>query len=330
MSVRAVVFPGPNQVVLRDDLQPPPVGPSDVGVRTTFSGISVGTERNFLTNGSYRLGFPQLPGYQIVGVVAEAGNGVTALTVGDRVYAHLFWNRQPPEESFAWVGSHASYHVGPERGTILRLPDDIPDDEASLLSVAAIGLHGTERAGGGPGVRVLVFGLGIIGQFAAQAVRALGGSAVGVDRHEARRRAALDLGLVQAEAPPDDAEAWQRLAASGPFDAVVETTSNADVLNGLVEYQVVRPGARIAMLGGRTHLDYPFNRAQERELELVHSMHHSEADVLRILEFRRAGTWLIGPLITHRLAPGEVPAFWARVLDGWRDYLGVVIDWGRT
>jgi threonine dehydrogenase-like Zn-dependent dehydrogenase len=84
------------------------------------------------------------------------------------------------------------------------------------------------------------------------------------------------------------------------------------------------------MLGGRTHLDYPFNRAQERELELVHSMHHSEADVLRVLELRRAGRWSIGPLITHRLAPTGVPAFWARVLDGWRDHLGVVIDWSRT
>jgi 3-hydroxyethyl bacteriochlorophyllide a dehydrogenase len=330
MPVRALVFPGPNQVVIRDDLRAPPVGTTDVAVQTTFSGISVGTERNFLTGGSYQLGFPQLPGYQIVGLVTEAGDQVTALAVGDRVFAHLFWNRQPPGESFAWVGSHASHHVGPESGTIMRLPTDIPDDEASLLSVAAIGLHGTERAGAAAGARVLVFGLGIIGQFAAQAVRALGGSAVAVDRHEARRRAALEAGLDEAVAPPDRPAAWRRLAESGPFDAVVETTSGADVLNGLVEHQVVRPGARIAMLGGREQLDYPFNRAQERELELVHSMHHSEADVQRILQLRRAGEWAIGPLITHRLGPSEVPGFWARVLDGWRDYLGVVIDWSRT
>ena len=43
------------------------MGSRDVEVRTTFTGISVGTERNFLTGGSYHLGFPQLAGYQLSG-----------------------------------------------------------------------------------------------------------------------------------------------------------------------------------------------------------------------------------------------------------------------
>jgi threonine dehydrogenase-like Zn-dependent dehydrogenase len=98
----------------------------------------------------------------------------------------------------------------------------------------------------------------------------------------------------------------------------------------LIEHKVLRDGARIAMLGGRERLDYPFNRAQETELEFVHSMHHSNDEVEQVLRFRREGRFGIGPLITHRLAPSEVPGFWRSVLAGSRDHIGVVIDWSRT
>ena len=140
MSVRAIVFPAANEVELREDLAEPLLGPGDIAVRTTFSGLSVGTERNFLTGGSYGLGFPQLAGYQLAGVVTDVSSDVTTMGPGDRVFAHLFWNRPFPGETFAWLGAHASLHTGPATGPIHRLPDDVADDEASLLSIASIGL----------------------------------------------------------------------------------------------------------------------------------------------------------------------------------------------
>ena len=329
MGVRAIVFPARNEVVLREDLAEPVLGPGDVEVRTTFSGLSVGTERNFLTGGTYGLGFPQLAGYQLAGVVTRAAPDVTALTEGDRVFAHLFWNRPFPGETFEWLGAHASLHTGPAIGPIHRLPDDIADDEASLLSIASIGLHGALRGGTNGAGRVLVLGLGMIGQFAAQAAAAHGASVVAGDPHALRRRAALESGLVEVLDTGDHEAAWSRIAALGPFDAVLETTSGPGVISELIARKVVRPGTRVVLLGGRERLDYPFNRAQEVELELVHSMHHSEEDVARVLELRRAGAFRIGPLITHRLAPTEVPGFWRSVLAGERDFLGVVIDWSR-
>jgi 2-desacetyl-2-hydroxyethyl bacteriochlorophyllide A dehydrogenase len=329
VSVRAIVFPARNEVVLREDLAEPLLGPGDVEVRTTYSGVSVGTERNFLTGGSYGLGFPQLAGYQLAGVVTRAAPDVSALTEGDRVFAHLFWNHPFPGESFEWLGAHASLHTGPATGPVHRLADDIADDEASLLSIASIGLHGALRGGASDGRRVLVLGLGMIGQFAAQAAAAYGASVVAGDRHALRRRAAVDSGVGDVIDMRDHESAWSRIATLGPFDAVLETTSGPGIVGELIARKVTRPGTRIVMLGGREGLNYPFNRAQEVELELVHSMHHSEEDVARVLELRRAGAYRIGPLITHRLAPSEVPGFWRSLLAGERDFLGVVIDWSR-
>ena len=330
MTVRAIVFAAPGEVVVREDLTPPSVGAGDVEVRSTYTGVSVGTERNFLTGGSYRLAFPQLAGYQIAGMVTRAGDEVSALSPGDRVFAHLSWSHPCPGESFTWVGSHASLHVGPAVGNIMALPDDIPDEEAALLSIASIGLHGAIRGGAGPGRRILVYGLGMIGLFAAQAVSALGGEVVAVDRHAKRREVAAGLGADEVVDSSDQTALWGRLGRLGPFDAVLETSSGPDVIAGLIEGKAVRSGARIVLLGGRERLDYPFNRAQEMELELVHSMHHSQEDARRVMTLRSEGSFHIGPLITHRLAPSEVPGFWRSVLRGSRDHLGVVIDWSRA
>jgi 2-desacetyl-2-hydroxyethyl bacteriochlorophyllide A dehydrogenase len=329
VAVHAIVFPARDEVVLREDLADPILGAGDVEVRTTFSGLSVGTERNFLSGGTYGLGFPQLAGYQLAGVVTRAASDVTALAKDDRVFAHLFWNHPFPGETFEWLGAHASLHTGPATGPIHRLPDGIADDEASLLSIASIGLHGALRGRAGGGGRVLVLGLGMIGQFAAQAAAAYGASVVAGDPHALRRRAATDGGVGEVFDTADHEAAWSRIGTLGPFDAVLETSSGPGIIGELIARKAVRPGTRVVMLGGRERLDYPFNRAQEIELELVHSMHHSEEDVERVLELHRTGAFRIGPLITHRLAPSEVPGFWRSVLGGERDFLGVVIDWGR-
>jgi threonine dehydrogenase-like Zn-dependent dehydrogenase len=176
---------------------------------------------------------------------------------------------------------------------------------------------------------VLVFGLGMIGLFAAQAAAAFGASVVAVDPHEHRRRAATDMGIEVLDSR-DATACWARLGGLGPFDAVLETTAGEGIIGELIARKAIRPGTRLVMLGGRHRLDYPFNRAQEMELELVHSMHHSADDVEEVLRLRRAGAFRIGPLITTRLAPSDVAGFWQSVLAGNRDYLGVVIDWSRT
>ena len=82
MKTHAVVFPEPKRVEVRE-MDVPDVAPEQVGIRTTFSGISQGTERWALTGRyghydvDYSAYFPCSPGYQAAGVVEEVGSDVT-------------------------------------------------------------------------------------------------------------------------------------------------------------------------------------------------------------------------------------------------------------
>jgi 2-desacetyl-2-hydroxyethyl bacteriochlorophyllide A dehydrogenase len=328
MGIRAVVFPSKNEVTVWDDFADPLLGPGDVEVRSTFTGVSPGTEKNFLTGGNYSPGFPQIPGYQIAGVITRVGDAVSSFVPGQRVYAHLFWGNPYPNHELAWVGSHAALHTGPADGNILPVPDGIPDEEASLLSIASIGLHSVGRGSVGLGDRVLVLGLGAVGLFAGQAIRALGGRAFGFDLVESRRSIADQLGF-EATFDAGAADAWDRVVAAGPYDAVIETTAVNQLAKELLERSALRERGRIVMVGGRASVEYPFNVAQFAEAEIVHTMHHTNSEVAEVLRLRAEGRWLIEPLITHRLLPAEVPEFWRGLLAGSQDWLGVVVDWTK-
>ncbi|HEY6739198.1 MAG TPA: alcohol dehydrogenase catalytic domain-containing protein, partial [Actinopolymorphaceae bacterium] len=63
------------------------VGPGQVLVRTSMSGVSTGTDKWVVqgTFGAGRVRFPAVPGYQRVGVVERLGEDVEGIEVGQRV-----------------------------------------------------------------------------------------------------------------------------------------------------------------------------------------------------------------------------------------------------
>lgn len=322
--MRAIVFAARGQVELWDTLALPALGDEEVEVRTLRSGVTAGTEKNLLLGGNYAAGYPCIPGYQQVGRVSRAGPGVRDLAVGQRVYAH-FWGRSPAG-IVGEGGAHVASRVGPASGNLLPLPDDLPDEEAALLSVASIGLHAVRRAGVGLGQRVLVLGLGIIGQFAAQAARALGGRAVGVDRVPLRLDLAARLGCeATIDGRADDA--WDRLALAGPFDAVIETTGLNDLVGAVLERRLLIPRGALVMVGGRFTVEYPFNLAQRLEAAILHTSHHTNQETAEVIRLRRAGLWHIAPLITHRVRPDQAPEVWRMILADDPSWLGIVYDW---
>lgn len=325
MRLKAIVFPAKGHVTLWDELSLPELGPGDLEVRTTYSGVTAGTEKNLLTGGNYSPGFPVLPGYQQVGRIGRIGPAVVDWQVGQRVYAH-FWGHPFIGPAHHGIGAHVAARVGPAGGNLIALPEEISDDEAALLSVASIGLHAVRRAGVGLGQRVLIFGLGIIGQFAAQAVRALGGRAIGVDPVAARLAWARQLGCEQTfdHGTP---EVWEQLAAAGPFDAVIETTGLNDLVDAVLERALLVPRGSIVLVGGRFRVEYDFNRAQRLEAAILHTTHHENADSLEVIRLLQAGLWQIAPLITHRFRPEEAPDAWRLILGERPEWLGIVFDW---
>jgi threonine dehydrogenase-like Zn-dependent dehydrogenase len=82
--VRAAVLTGPGQIDLADRVLPPP-GPGQVRLRVLQCGLCAGEVAEWA--GRAPAEFPEAIGHEVAGQVAEVGDGVTTVRVGDHVAA---------------------------------------------------------------------------------------------------------------------------------------------------------------------------------------------------------------------------------------------------
>jgi NADPH:quinone reductase-like Zn-dependent oxidoreductase len=119
------------------------------------------------------LRFPIILGFDVAGVVEEAGPGVNRFRPGDPVFALLHPRRHGP-------GGYAGYAVAPD-SAVARKPDALGFEEAASLPVAALtALQSLRDLGRLPaGGSALINGAsGGVGVFAVQLARALGAARV--------------------------------------------------------------------------------------------------------------------------------------------------------
>lgn len=163
----------------------PEVGRGTVLVEVKSTLISPGTELGGVPdkrkNPDPERG-PRPFGYGNAGVVLEVGDGVDDLKPGDRL---------------ACMGGgyalHASHAVVPINLTC-PIPEGRSFDEAGFAHLAATALHAVRRTQIEFGQNVAVFGLGLVGQIAAQLARLSGAHVMAVDRLEMRVDAAAKCG----------------------------------------------------------------------------------------------------------------------------------------
>ena len=183
------------------DLPYPVASENDVIVRVHAAGFTPG-ELDWPDTWTYRDGrdrTPSVPGHELSGVVAELGDGVIGLSVGQRVFGLADWARN---------GSLAEY-TAVETRNLAPLPIDIDHTVAAALPISGLsawqGLfdHGRLAAG----QTVLIHGVaGGVGSIAVQLAREVGARVIGTGRTADRDRAGalgvhsfLDLQTEQLE-----------------------------------------------------------------------------------------------------------------------------------
>src|SRR5262245_58808245 len=136
---------------------------------------------------SSRLDNPMPLGYSSAGTVVGVGKEAGGFGVGDRVVC--------AGAGFAVHGEVVSV-PGNLCAAIPPRPDGglVPFEEAAFATLGAIALHGVRVAGPTLGERVVVIGLGVIGQLASQLLTAHGCTVLGVDHDAERVRLARELG----------------------------------------------------------------------------------------------------------------------------------------
>jgi L-iditol 2-dehydrogenase len=198
------------------DVPQPAPGSGELLIQVAACGIC-GSDVHGYDGSSGRRIPPIVMGHEAAGVVAAAGEGVTAFRVGDRVTfdstvycgecpyclrgeMNLCDRRQVIGVScgeYRRNGAFAEYVTVPER-IVYRLPDSMSFAEAAMLEPVAVALHAVKLSGIRGGETALVIGAGMIGLLTLQAARAAGCRRVMIaDVDATRLRLAESLGATE-------------------------------------------------------------------------------------------------------------------------------------
>jgi predicted dehydrogenase/threonine dehydrogenase-like Zn-dependent dehydrogenase len=207
-----------------------------------------------------RLDAPQPLGYACAGVVEAVGADVAGFAVGDRVAC-----------AGAGYANHAEFVAVPEN-LVVRVPDEVELKRAAFATLGAIALQGVRVAAPTLGEIGAVIGLGLLGQLTVQLLRANGCRALGIDLDPARVKAARDQGAEWGGRPGDDFEVWKDAATGGHgADFVLVTAASESSEPLALAAELCRQKGRIACVGSTAmHLDRRW--LYEKELELRMSM----------------------------------------------------------
>jgi len=206
---------------------------------------------------------PIVPGHEWSGVVVEVGKSVTSFKPGDRVVAdislgcgkcrfclrgmyHICENRMEIGV-IGHNGAFAELIVVPEKH-IYHIPEGVPLKQAAFTEPAATCLNAIRRTGIEMGDRVVVFGDGVIGFFAAEIALIDGASRVIlVARKSEHKKIAESLGLnLLNNKETDIYKEIPKIFGGHLADVTVEATGNPEVLNDAI--YLARPGGRISAL----------------------------------------------------------------------------------
>ena len=336
MKIHQIIFTEKEKAeLLEQEISSEPAG-SQILVKTQFDLISAGTElANYhgmpnTNGGGPDSGFPKQVGYSASGIVKAVGPDVTRFKVGDRVVC-------------SWL-KHRSWFLADEK-FFYPIPDDVDMETAAVAHLCSFPLLGVRRLQLQMGEAVMVAGLGLLGQFAAQLARINGAAPVlTCDHSPARRELALELGADHALDPGDKdflKKVHDLTDGRGP-EGVVEVTGVIPALKQALEYVAFH--GRISLLGCTRISDEPINfykyvHCRGVSLLGAHTMvrpkyesrpdgEWTEYDDYRtFFKYVRSGRLKVAPVISRKVSPVEADAVYRQLGFEKNPPLGVLFDW---
>jgi len=277
-------------------------------------------------------------GYSAAGVVVEVGEAVEGIRPGQRVATGS--------------AGHAEYQVVPGQLAV-AVPDGVDDADAAFATVASIALHGLRLADLGPGARVCIVGMGLLGQLAARLALAAGYEVAGIDVRGWTVERAADAGVFALRERGDDTTAavldWTR---GRGVDAVLLTAATSSSDPARRSPSLCRDRAPIVVVGD-VGLDLERTPFYEKELTLQFARSYGPGRYDRsyeewgvdypighvrwtegrnleaFLDLVAAGKLAVRDLVTHEFPIARAADAYALIESGSEPFLGVQLTYAE-
>ena len=315
----------------------PELGPNQILIRSSLSGVSAGTEMAVylgkipnLYNGrwGYWNSYPIGLGYEMAGVVEKAGVDVTKVRKGDRVIA---------------LCNHGDYGIS-EAYRCTRIPDGVSDENSVFAVLGATTTHGIRRAGVVYGERILVLGFGTIGMLAAFHCRRAGAEKVIIaDPVAEKRESARRKGFERTLDPSSDTFEEEVLSITDGMGADLVVEGSGHPSAWIPAQQAAKIGGRILILGTHTgpeemvFCDY----VMHKELTIIGTWANGrniavdpqfirwngESNLSYAMDLIDRGELSVDGMISHRFSFRELPDIYRQIEDKTLGYQQIVLTY---
>lgn len=262
-TMKAVYFLGDQRLEIREVPVPRP-DKNEVLVQLK-TGAICGSDIHFYRSRPEVLIPDIVSGHEPAGIVAQIGEEVRGLAIGDRVCVYHFQgcgtceycasghinNCQSARQGCGWDlnGSNAQYMV--MRGdNCMKLPDALSFADGSIIACIGATAYSALRKLNLSGRDLLVvYGLGAVGQACVLLAKAMGATVIGVELNEYRLQFSQELGADYVVNPnkEDLYEAVIRISCGHGADKSIETSGSIPLRKMMVKASAVH--GHIVMVG---------------------------------------------------------------------------------
>ncbi|MFI3208335.1 MAG: galactitol-1-phosphate 5-dehydrogenase [Eubacteriales bacterium] len=248
-----------------DDIETPVPKAGQVLVKVKYTGIC-GSDIPRV-NGDACHFFPNVLGHEFSGTIAEVGEGVTSVAVGDRVAGVPLVPCLKCEDCqkgdyslckhYSFIGSRefgsfAEYVAMPEKN-VVKFEDEVTFEQGAFFEPATVALHGLQRCDYKGGKTVAILGGGTIGLFVMQWAKIFGASKVVVfDIANERLELAKELGATAGinTLEEDFLDQAKAVTDGKGFDYVYETAGNTITMK--IAFKLAGNKAQVCFVGTPT------------------------------------------------------------------------------
>jgi L-iditol 2-dehydrogenase len=340
--MKQAIMVQPGQIEFRQ-VERPSIKDDEVLMQTKRIGVC-GSDIHVFHGKHPYTSYPVVQGHEVSGIVAEVGQAVAGITVGDKVTftpqvvcgecypcRHGMYHvcEKLKVMGFQTGGAAQEYFVLP-RWNVFKLPDEITLDHAAMIEPVSVGVHAVRRAGEVAGKKVLVLGAGTIGNLVAQVAKAFGAAAVmitDISAYKLTKAKACEIDFVINTAHEDLNTAVLRDFGPDRADLILECVGAQATATQAVE--CARKGTTIIVVGvfgEKPVVNLGF--VQDRELTLTGTAMYQKKDYEAAIDLVTSGRLHLDELLTHRFAFEDYPQAYQAIDRSNGEYMKVMIELG--